>query len=293
MFKMSYSQKFFNSTNYLLLMVICLFTIYPFWYVFMYSISDGVKSAAQPVTFYPLSATFENYRAVFVNSGIMRAFFISVSRTVIGASLHLLVTALAAYALSQRELVGKKKIMTFFIIPMYFSGGLLPYYVLISKMHLTDNFLVYILPLLFNGFHMLLMKVFFEQLPIGLQEAARIDGATDLQVFLKVILPSSKPIIATIGLFIGVMQWNSWFDAFLFVNKADLYPLQTILQKLILESQTNSILDIMEKLQQNSNVSSEALKMATVIVATVPILIVYPFLQKYFVKGMLLGAVKE
>lgn len=292
-YKTSKGSKISRFLIFFLLVTLCFLTLYPFWYVFMYSLSDGVASTAKTVTFYPLKPTIENFRAVFANDGIVKAFFVSAGRTVVGTVLHLTVTSLAAYSLSKSVLIGKKQISIYFLIPMYFSGGLLPYYVLITKLHLINNYLVYILPMLFSGFHMLIMKSFFEEIPSGIEEAARIDGASDFKIFCRIVIPNSKPIIATIGLFIGVSQWNEWFDAFLFINKGTMYPLQTILQKLILESQVNNLLDIMKKMQQNSSVTSEALKMATVIVATVPIVIVYPFLQKYFVKGMLLGGVKE
>lgn len=292
-YKIGTSEKIFNGINYLLMVLICVATIYPFWYVFMYSISDGIVSAAKPIIVLPVQPTLENYRAVFANNGLVRAFAVSVTRTILGTSAHIMVVGLAAYAMAKKDLVGKKFIMTFFIIPMYFNGGLLPTYVIITKLKLTNNFLVYILPLLFSGFHMLIMKVFFEQLPSSLEESAKIDGATDFQVFTKIIVPMCKPIIATVSLFIGVAHWNSWFDAFLYMTNAKLYPLQTILQKIILESQTNSLMEIMEAMNKQSNVTSEAIKMATVMVATIPILLVYPFMQKYFVKGMMIGAVKQ
>ena len=292
-YKLGTTEKVFNGINYLLLLLLCFVTVYPFWYVFMYSISDGMITAAKPVIFLPIHPTLDNYKAVFANTGLMSAFIVSVSRTVLGTVAHVLVVSLAAYALAKKDLVGKKWIMMFFIITMYFNGGLLPTYVIITKLKLTNNFLVYILPMLFNGFHMLIMKVFFEQLPISLEESARIDGATDIQIFTRIILPMCKPIIATVSLFIGVIQWNSWFDAFLYMTKTELYPLQTILQKIILQSQTNTLIEIMEAMNKQSSVTSEAIKMATVVVATVPILMVYPFMQKYFVKGMMIGAVKQ
>lgn len=292
-YKIGTSEKIANGINYLLVFLLCVATVYPFWYVFMYSISDGIVSAAKPIVLLPVEPTLENYRAVFANTGLVRAFLVSVSRTVLGTASHIMVVGLAAYAMAKKGLVGKKLIMTFFIITMYFNGGLLPTYVIITKLKLTNNFLVYILPLLFSGFHMLIMKVFFEQLPASLEESAKIDGATDFLVFTRIIVPMCKPIVATVSLFIGVAHWNSWFDAFLYMTNVKLYPLQTILQKIILESQTNTLLEIMEAMNKQSNVTSEAIKMATVIVATVPILLVYPFMQKYFVKGMMIGAVKQ
>lgn len=285
---------FGGSLKYILLIILCIITLYPFIYVFMYSISDGIAASARVITIFPIKPTLINYRTVFANQGILSAFNISVARTVLGSVVHVCFVSFAAYALSKKDLLWRKGIIAFFVIPMYFGGGLLPFYVLISKIGLTNNFLVYILPLAVSSYHMLLMKVFFEQLPASLEESARIDGANDLKIFFRIILPSSMPVISTILLFIGVTQWNSWFDAFLFVSDTRLYPLQTLLQKIILESQTRTMIDIMKMMDQTvqSKVTAESIKMATLIVATLPILIVYPFLQKYFVKGMMIGAVK-
>jgi len=286
--------KLGESLKYIMLIGLCIITLYPFVYVFMYSISDGIAASSRVITLFPIKPTLINYRTVFANQGILNAFNISVARTILGSIIHVLCVSFAAYALSKKDLIWRKGIIAFFVVPMYFGGGLLPFYVLISKLGLTNNFLVYILPLAFSSYHLLLMKVFFEQLPASLEESARIDGANEFKIFLKIILPSSMPVISTVILFIGVTQWNSWFDAFLFVSNVRLYPLQTLLQKIILESQTRTMIDIMKMMDQTiqSKVTGEAIKMATLIIATVPILVVYPFLQKYFVKGMMIGAVK-
>lgn len=275
------------------LILLCVVTIYPFWYVFIYSISNGSAASSQQLIFLPVEVTMENYRSVFQNDRIVLAFFVSVARTVLGTLLHLIVTGMAAYALSKRDLVGRKWMIPFFVIPMYFSAGTLPYYVTITKLHLTNNFLVYILPTAYGVFNMLLMKVFFEQLPNSLEEAARIDGAGEVQVFTQIVLPSCKPILATVAMYIGVDQWNSWFDTLLFISNKKLETLQSLLYKIILESQATTIEQIMRMAQTGgSSVTAEAIKMTTVIVATIPIICVYPFLQKYFVKGMMIGAVK-
>lgn len=290
----SSGEKLYSVVSHIVVLFLCIITLYPFLYVLLYSISDGTAASAKAITFYPLKPTLLNYQTVFANNRIMTAFIVSVARTVAGSALHLVVTAMAAYAISKKELLWRKRILPFYIIPMYFGGGLLPYYVLITKLQLQNNFLVYIVPSAFGVFHMLLLKVFFEQLPVSLEESAKIDGAGEFTVFVKIILPTSLPVIATILLFIGVGQWNSWFDAFLFVTNINLYPLQALLRKIIIESQTKDIMDIMKRMSQNyqQKVTPEAIKMATLMVATVPILVVYPFMQKYFVKGMMVGAVK-
>ncbi len=277
-----------------LLVGLAALTVYPFVYVLAYSLSDGITASARNITVYPVDPTLRNYHAVLLNNGIMQAFFISVSRTVIGSSLHLVVTCLCAYTLSKRYLVGRKFLMPFFIIPMYFSGGLLPFYVVITRLGLHNNFLVYILPLAFNSYHMLILRVFFAQVPAELEESARLDGAGDSRILLQIVLPTSLPVIATILLFIGVLHWNSWLDTLLFVTSRELVTLQALLQRIILESQTRDMIDIMRMAQasQTTNVTPESIKMATLMVATVPIILAYPFLQRYFVKGLMIGAVK-
>jgi len=294
--KENWSEQLFSILNYLIMIVLCIVCLYPFIYVFSYSISDGVAASAKNIILLPVKPTLINYKTVFANKTITSAFFISISRTVVGSVLHVIVISMAAYAVSRKNLLWKKKlIMPFFIIPMYFSGGILPTYIIITKLHLNNSFLVYILPMLFQPFHLLLLKVYFEQLPPSLEESARIDGAGDFTVFSRIIFPSSLPVIATVTLFIGVAQWNAWYDAFVYVTKLNLYPLQALLRKIILESQTQDMIDIMKMTQNNvkKQVTSESIKMATVIVATIPIILVYPFLQKYFVKGVMIGAVKE
>ena len=290
--KESSGEKFWSMFSNIAILILCFIMIYPFVYVFFYSISDPVAVGAHPVTFYPVGFTMDNYKAVFQNNTILLSLLVTVSRTLVGSFLHLVVTGLVAYALSKEKLLWKNFFIAFFVIPMYFGGGLLPYYVLITKLHLTNNFLVYVLPTAFGVFNMLIMKVYFQQLPVSLEESARIDGAGDFLIFARIIVPSSMPIIATVLMFIGVLQWNSWFDAFLFVNKHELMPLQTILYKIILENEAKTIEDIMKLSRRGTKVTPEAIKMSSLIVATAPIVAIYPFLQKYFVKGMLLGAVK-
>ncbi len=274
------------------MLLICLATLYPFWYVAIYSLSDGLAASTAVLKLLPVKPTFRNYSAVFLNGSIMNAFIISVLRTVSGALLNITVTGLAAYSLSKRNLLFRKYLLPVFLIPMYFSGGLLPYYILITKINLDNNFLVYILPGAFSVFNMLVMKVYFEQLPSSLEEAARIDGANELTVLARIILPASMPIIATILMFVGVEQWNAWFDALLFMTNQQLLPLQALLYKIILESQATSLEQIMKFTQNEKSMTPEAIKMTTVMVSTIPIILVYPFLQRYFVKGMMIGAVK-
>ncbi|MCU6710387.1 carbohydrate ABC transporter permease [Paenibacillus sp. J5C_2022] len=290
----SRGEKAFSFVNYLLLAILCVVMMYPFFYVFLYSISDSVAASGRTLTFFPVKPTLYNYKVVLTNSGIMNAFYISVARTLVGTLAHVIVTTMVAYALSKPYLVARKTLFVFFMIPMFFSGGLLPFYVVVVKLGLSNSFWVYILPALFTTFNMLLAKVFFDQIPKSLEESASIDGAGPGRIFFQIILPSSLPILATLSIFAGVAQWNSWFDALLFVTKQDLLPVQTLLYKIILESQASTVEQIMRMSQtdQQTTISSESIKMTTLMVSTLPILFIYPFMQRYFVKGMMLGAVK-
>ena len=244
------------------------------------------------VTLLPVDFTLKNYNVVFGNRLLMGSFFISVSRTILGVIYALVVTGIAAYSMSKREMPGVRWFGLFFIIPMYVTGGLLPYFVLITKLQLFNNFLVYIIPQGFWTFNMLIMRTYFETIPVSLEESARIDGAGDLRIFLKIIMPMSRPILVTIVMFVGVWQWNSWFDAMLFTTDPDLLPMQSILQKLLLESFSTDMQAQARLAQGIRQVSAESIKMASVIVTSIPIILAYPFLQRYFIKGMMIGAVK-
>jgi putative aldouronate transport system permease protein len=249
----------------------------------------------KPVTFFPVGFTFSNYRIIFRKSIIFTSFFISVARTVLGTLYALTITTLAAYALSKRYLPFNRTISIFLIIPMYVTGGLLPYYVLIHDLHLFNNFLVYILPHGFWAFNMIIIKTYFNSIPASLEESAKLDGANDITVLVRIVLPLSKPILATIAIFLAVWQWNSWFDAFLFIHKMKLLPLQAVLQKLLLETlavQMAAESGNVAASDTSSQITPEAIKMATLVITTIPIVCIYPFFQKHFVRGIMIGAVK-
>ena len=287
----SISEKIITIIVYVVIILLCIVTIYPFIYVFCYSISEAGKASAFPITVYPRGFTLTNYQAVLKDSDIFNAFFISVTRTLIGTTGTLLVTGLTAYALSKR-LIAKKWIMWYFMIPMYVSAGLIPTFVIISKLGLLNNYLVYIFPLLFSTYYMIIMKTFFEQLPPSLEESALIDGANHFTVFIRIVIPSSMPVIATIALFAGVQQWNSYFDGILYISIKSLQPMQTLMYRILKGEEVFTLSEMMTIENNTSIVTMEGIKMAMLMVTTVPILCVYPFLQKFFVKGMLLGAVK-
>lgn len=285
--KFSLSQ-FVIGTIMLLLSII---TVYPFWYCFVYSFSSAEQAAMTNVVLWPVGFTLDNYVTVFKMDIIYTATAISIFRTVGGVLYSTIITGLASYALSKRDMPGNRIIALFLIIPMYISGGLLPYYVTISQLGLFNNLLVYILPHGFWAFNMLLMRTYFDTIPPELEESARLDGANELTIFLRIIVPLSMPIFAVIAMFNGVWQWNSWFDAALFMTKFELRPLQNVLQSLIQENTADLVMLMQGRIQERT-VSAETIRMTTLIVTTLPIVFIYPFFQKHFIRGIMIGAVK-
>jgi len=286
------SEYIFDNVNILIMIFICAITVYPIWYVVVNSLNDGVDAMRGGIYWWPREFTFANYKAVFETPGIVTSFGVTIAKTVIGTITHVFFTAMVAYAISRRDLYGRNFYMLVGIITMFFSGGLIPYFLLIRDLGLFDNFLVYIIPTMFNFFHLIIFVSFFRELPTSLEEAAKIDGANDFMIFIKVIIPLSMPVIATIALFQGVYQWNDYFAGVIFVNNPDLQPIQTYLYKVVAESSSNQMMTNAAGTVATKTVTSQSIKLATMVVTTLPIMLVYPFLQKYFVKGMLIGSVK-
>ena len=274
------SEYIFDNINILIMLFICAITLYPIWYVLVNSLNDGVDAMRGGIYWWPREFTLENYKAVFETQGIVTSFGVTIAKTVIGTITHVFFTAMVAYAISRRDLYGRNFYMLVGVITMFFSGGLIPY------------FLVYIIPTMFNFFHLIIFVSFFRELPTSLEEAAKMDGANDFMIFIKVIIPLSMPVIATIALFQGVYQWNDYFAGVIFVNNPDLQPIQTYLYKVVAESSSNQMMTNAAGSIATKTVTSQSIKLATMVVTTLPIMLVYPFLQKYFVKGMLIGSVK-
>ncbi len=273
--------------------VFCIMIIYPFIYSFSYSISDGMRVISETIILLPRGFSIDSYITVLKDQAIITAAMISVLKTLTGVVLFLIVTGLCAYAMSKDYLVGRKYIFILYVIPMYVSGGLLPYYMLIHDLGLFNNFLVFILPTCFGAFFMFLMKLYFETIPPSLEESAKLDGAGDVVVAVKVYFPLSTPVVVTVALFIGVSQWNSWFDALLFVTNRKLYPLQLLLQNILKQNEISSYLAIADAGKgKGITVSNETIKMAILFITCLPVILIYPFAQKYFVKGMTMGSVK-
>nr|WP_236628882.1 carbohydrate ABC transporter permease [Paenibacillus mucilaginosus] len=271
-------------------------TVYPFLNMLAISLNDAVDSVRGSIYLLPREFTWENYKQIFMYSNLLTAFKNSVLRTVIGTVLGILSASMIAYVLSRKDFIARKPISLIFVLTLYFSGGLIPGYMLMRELHLMNTFWVYILPGLVNAWNVFVIRSYMDGLPISLQESAKLDGANDLTIFFKIILPLCKPVLATIALFIAVGQWNSWFDTFLYNSgTAELTTLQYELMKILSNTQAGTSGDLSRTGDPSvsAQVSPESIRAAITITATLPILIVYPFLQKYFVKGLTLGAVKS
>lgn len=282
-----------NILDYILLVVfifLIIITIYPFLNVLAISLNDPIDTMRNINFIIPRKFTWSNYVYVFKENNLMQAFLLSVARTVIGAGVGVICTAMIAYVLSRKDFYFNKIFTVLFVITMYVSGGLIPEYLLLMRtLKMGNNFLVYIIPGLIWVYNIILVRSFVEGLPIALQEAARVDGANDFVIWARIVLPLCKPVLATVALFMAVGQWNSFMDTYLYAK--ELPTLQYVLYE-IMEKATVKIDPHAAETLKNA-VSPLSVRMAVTIVATVPILIVYPFLQKYFVGGMTVGAVKD
>ncbi|MGP0583468.1 carbohydrate ABC transporter permease [Paenibacillus timonensis] len=282
----------FDTLNNLGMLLICFVTLYPIWYVLINAFNDGKDAMLGGIYWWPRIFSLENFKAVFDNPGIMTAMGLTVAKTVLGVVAHVFFTAMVAYAFSRRDLIGGKLYILLGTITMIFSGGLIPSFLLIRNLHMLDNFMVYIIPVLFSFFDLIIFMTFFREIPDGLEEAARIDGANDWTVFLRVVLPVSMPVLATIALFHGVYQWNDYFTGIIYVNNENLQPIQTFLYRVVAQSSSNIMTTAVQGSAVTKSVTSQSIKLATMVVTTLPIVFAYPFLQRYFVKGMMIGSIK-
>ncbi|MEK3888582.1 carbohydrate ABC transporter permease [Bacillus sp. FSL K6-3431] len=283
-------NRIFNTVNIFILSVFTLIIIYPIWNIVVQSFSSPDTLSNAGTRIWPEQFSLESYKLVFNDASIWNAFIISVLKTVIGVLTHVFFTAMVAYGMSKNNLFGRNIYTALGIGTMFFSGGMIPTYLLMRSLGLLDNFWVYIIPSLFSYYDMIIMMNFFREIPDSLEESAKMDGAGVWTIFLRIILPLSMPVLATIALFNGVFQWNDYITAKIYISNEALYPIQMKLYEIIVQQQAATIQSV------NSVViptSSQSIQLATIVIATVPIVLVYPFLQRYFISGMMIGAVKE
>lgn len=291
----SRSDKIFDIVNCSFMTLAFVITLYPFLNVLAISLNDSMDTVKGGIYLWPRKWTWANYDAIFSFRGLITGFKISLLRTFVGTLLGLLSSSMLAFVLSRSDFQARKLVSTFLVMTMYVSGGLIPGFILIRHLGMMNSFWVYVLPGMVSAWNVFIIRSFIDGLPSALQESAKLDGANDFTIYWRVILPLCKPVLATVALFVAVGQWNSWFDTFLYNSTArHLTTLQYELMKVLQSTQigSNDIHDP-NMSQLMNRISPESVKMAITIVVTVPILIVYPFLQRYFVKGMTLGAVKS
>lgn len=279
--------------SYIVVAVFALVCLIPFYLIIVASFSEEVDVLREGFSIFPKHFTMEAYRMVFrVPETIIRAYGVTLFVTIVGTVIALFLTAMTAYVLSRHTCKYRNGLAFFFYFSSLFSGGMVPSYILISQyLHLKDNIFVLILPILLNAWNIFLMRNFMQDIPEEISEAATIDGANQFQIFLKLYMPLAKPGLATVGLFIALMYWNDWYHAMLYINKPDLYPLQYLLHDML-----SSIRGLQQAASQANipvaEMPSETFKMAMAIVSTGPIILLYPMVQKYFIKGLTVGAVK-
>jgi putative aldouronate transport system permease protein len=284
-------EAVFTVFNYAFFTLLCLVMVYPFWHVIMISFSSAEATAKGGIFLRPKGFTMETYQNVFTNPQIWTGYLTTLGVTILGTLLGTLFTATTAYALSKKTLPFGGTLMVLVLFTMIFNGGMIPSYLLIKNLGLTNNRLSLILPGLINAYNVIIMKTFFLSIPASLEESARIDGANDVLVFARIIIPLSKATIATIALFMAVGYWNDYFSTVLYITDGKKWALQAVLRFMLVNT-TQAMTAAGVTVVGAVTVTATTIKAASVVVATVPILIMYPFLQKYFVKGVMIGSVK-
>lgn len=298
----AFGNFIFDAIIFITLLFVVVVTVYPFWNTIAVSFNDGLDSLKGGITIWPRKFTLKNYTNLFATDYIFRAGLISVSRTILQTALNVFCTCMLAYALSRKEFVLKKTLTSIIVISMYINAGLIPGYMLIKKLGLLNNYLVYIIPNLIDVFNFILVRTYINGLPDSFVESARIDGANEFKIFMEIVMPLIIPSIAMTCLFVAVGAWNSWFDTYLYCSpKKNLHSLQYVLMSFLQASQNqsasassaNSMALAAASGAASNQVTPVAIRASITMIATVPILIVYPFVQKYFVTGMTIGGVKE
>lgn len=267
-------------------------TIYPFWHVLMYSISDSKAAMTGGLFFLPRDFSLVSYKMLIQTKAIFNAFFNSLAKTVVGTALGITLSALTAYPLSRENFKGKGLFTSILFFTMLFSGGMIPLYIQVKDLGLIDNFGALVLPGAMSVYNTFILRNYFESIPASLEESAVLDGANHLQIFSKVIIPLSMPVLAAVTMFYLVDNWNSYIDGVLYINTNKLQILQVYLRTLLGSAGAKGALGDLGNLSEASKITEDTMKMTTIAVSVIPVLIVYPFLQKYYTKGIMIGAVK-
>jgi len=281
----------FEICNTMLMLAVCFMTLYPMWFVLINSFNAPQQAMLGTVNWFPKELSLASYSVVFNDKSLMNGFAVTTLRTVIGTVTHVLFTAIVAYGMSKTNLIGRKLYLRIALITMLFSGGLIPTFLLMTKLGLYNNFWVFIIPGMYTFFNMVIFMSFFRTIPDSLEESARIDGASDYGVLFRIVLPNSMAVIATISLFSAVYHWNDYYQGVIYIRSQELLPLQTMLYKIIAEN-SMSFMQQQAMAQFGARLPGNSIKFASMMVATLPILVFYPFIQRYLVKGVMIGAIK-
>ncbi|HBU84398.1 MAG TPA: carbohydrate ABC transporter permease [Paenibacillus sp.] len=289
----SRGDRIFNLVNHFLLIIITLIVIYPLVFVLSASFSDPQAVLRGEMFLWPKGINLHSYEKIFQNKDILRGYTNTLIYTSVGTLINLVMTILAAYPLSRKDFIGRNAIMALFVFTMFFSGGLIPTYMLIKNLGMLNTLWVMIIPNAVSIWNIIIMRTFFQQsIPHELHEAATIDGCSNIQTLTRIILPLSMPIIAVTILFYAVGHWNAFFNAMLYLSDKNKFPLQLILREILIQGQTNDMVKMSTESAIKQQREVEGIKYAVLVVANIPVLMLYPFLQRYFVKGVMIGAIK-
>lgn len=286
---MKFKTNMFDRINMILLAVIAVIAIFPVWQMVVITFSSGKAYLTSQYHLIPTSFSLETFNALLQSKTLWNGLRTSLIITSLGWAYSMLLTTMGAYALSKKDIIGRKIIFNLIVFTMFFNGGMIPLYITVKKLQMTDTIFALIIPYALSTFNLLLVKSYFQQLPVELEEAARIDGYNDIQILFTIMIPISKPVIATVSLFYLVQIWNDFFSPMLFLSTSALYPLALILRNTVISKER--ILDSVAKMNAGLQFSQQYY-MAMILVALIPIVVVYPFIQKYFVSGIMLGAIK-
>lgn len=285
----SLSGRVFGAVVHVVMIAVVLVTLLPVIHVIAISFSDKYAIARGEVGLWPVNFSWASYIAIFKSGNVPRSFVNAVYYTVLGTTINMVMTTMMAYPLSRTYLTFRKFYNVLVLITMFFSGGLIPTFLVVKSLGMYDTVWAIVLPGAISTWNMIIMRTFFMALPAELEESAQLDGANDFTIFTKIVLPLSKASLATIGLFYAVGHWNSWFNAMIYFKSSKSYPLQTILRSIVINTEISDEIQVDEVVD---SISSEGIKYSTLVVSMVPMMAIYPFIQKYFVKGVMIGSLK-
>lgn len=293
MVKQSLGDRLFDAINIAFLILVLVMVVYPLLFVASASISDPAAVVSGELWLWPKGITLNGYKKVFQNQDILRGYANTINYTLVGTAINLLMTIAAAYPLSRKNFYGRNVFMAMFVFTMFFSGGLIPTYLVVRGLGMINTFWAMVVPNAVAVWNIIIMRTFFQQsIPEEIQEAARIDGCSNVQTLLRIVLPLSAPILAVMTLFYSVGHWNAYFHALIYLTDRGKYPLQLILREILIQSNMQNLVEVSEESLVRGLMEAEAMKYAVVVVANLPVFLLYPFLQRYFVKGIVIGAIK-